>query len=389
MKNTLAALILVSITFLQGCDNLFINNLYEKVKVDVYRNSIIIPIIINGKSYNFQLDTGAPTCLSEELFSTLGLQAKDTLHALDYYDNHKLVKTSILSKIQIGSVKFRNVKVSIIRPVQDLMFCNVKIDGYLGSDFFADKILLIDIRKSEIIITNRLQKLNLDKKYAVKINLHGVQKTPKLPIFFTSKNGEYVLFDTGSTNDLYRLRTSVLGEMLKDSIITDHDILYTDKNIGSGLFGPQNDSINYNVSFDSLKVCNTFILNCIATTFTAGNSLLGAPILQNGIVSIDYINRYFYFNPYGETPINLKSKHGLFSIYKDQKIYTEFVIPGSIGDLNGIKKGYILKQINSIVFDSLSKCEILNLNLSSEISKPVVEYIFEYENKKIPITINN
>lgn len=65
-------------TFLQGCDNLFTNKIYEEVKVDVYGNSIVIPIIINGKSYNFRLDTGASTFISEELFNTFGLLVKDT-----------------------------------------------------------------------------------------------------------------------------------------------------------------------------------------------------------------------------------------------------------------------------------------------------------------------
>lgn len=301
------------------------------------------------------------------------------------------MKSSIISEIQIGKTKFSKIRVDIIRPIQDLKICGVKIDGCLGSDFFGDKILSIDIKKREIIFTNRLQSLNLEKKYALKIKFIGAQKIPEIPIYFTSKNtGEYVWFDTGSTNYLYRLSSSVFNKMVKDSLITNNDILYAHKNKGSGLFGPQKDSINYVVLFDSIKICNTDILNSTATTFSSnGKSYLGAPLLQKGIVSIDYINRYFYFIPYSETPISYEPKHGLFTNYKDNKLYIEFVIPGSMGDLNGIKKGYILKQLNSVVFDSLSICELLNLDLKSEMDKQTTEYLFEYENKKIPITIKN
>ena len=392
MKYTITALFIAFMTFLQGCENLLTKKLYEKVKIEVYGNSMIIPITINGKSYNFQLDTGAPTSISEELFNTLGLPVKDTLSAYDYYGNHKLEKSSVLSEIQIGKSKFYKIKVSNTRPIQSLQICDVKIDGYLGSDFFADKILLIDIKKREIIFTNRLQSLALDKKNALKIKLIGVQKTPEIPIYFTSKKaGEYVWFDTGSANYLYRLNSSIFNKMRKDSIITNDDIIYTHEIMGRGLFGPQNDSINYVVLYDSIKICSTLLLNYSATTFSSSfdNSILGAPLLQKGIVAIDYINEYFYFNPYSETPINYEPKHGFYLNYKDDKVYIEYVIPGSMGDLNGIKKGYVIKQINSVMFDSLSKCELLNLDLKSEIENQTTEYIFEYDNREIPITIKN
>lgn len=391
MKYVIIALVIISMTFLQGCDNLFSKKIYEKVKVDVYGNSIVIPIIINGKTYNFRLDTGAPTSISEELFNIFGLIVKDTSSSYDYYGNHKLVKSSIISEIQIGKTKFSKIRIGIMRPIQDLEICGVKIDGCLGSDFFGDKILSIDIRNREIIFTNRLRCLDLDKKDAKKINFFGTQKTPQVPIYFTSKNAiEYVWFDTGSTNYLYRLTSSVFNKMLKDSLISGNDIIYTHKNIGRGQFGLQKDSINYVVLFDSIKICNTDILNCTASTFSSeGNSNLGAPLLEKGLVTIDYINGYFYFNRYSKAPINYEPKHGFYTNYVDDKLYIVYVIPGSIGDLYSIKKGYILKQINSVVFDSLSKCELLNLDLKSEMVKQTTEYVFEYENKKIPISIKN
>jgi hypothetical protein len=392
MKNTIIALALISTTLIQGCDSFFTKKVYEEVKVDVYGNAIVIPIIINGKSYNFRLDTGATTSISEEMFNTFGLLVKDTTSFYDYYGNHKLVNSSIISEIQIGKTRFSKIRVSIIRPIQDLKICGVKIDGCLGSDFFGDKILSIDIKNRKIIFTNRLQSFNLDRKNALKIKFIGAQRTPELPIYFKSKKaGEYVWFDTGSTNYLYRLNLSVFSKMVKDSVITNNDILYTHKNNGSGAFGSQKDSINYVVRFDSIKFCNTEILNCTASTYSSpnGKSILGAPLLHEGIVTIDYKNGFFYFNRYSEDPINYEPKHGFHTNYVDEKFYVVYVTPGSLGDLNGIKKGYILKQINSVIFDSLSNCELLNLDLKSEFDKQTTEYIFEYENKKIPVTLKN
>lgn len=386
------ACVLFSLSFLQGCNNFLTKKIYEEVNVDVFGNSIVIPIKINGNSYNFRLDTGATTSISEEMFNTFGLLVKDTLRYYDYYGNPKLVSSSIISEIQIGKTNFSKIRVDIIRPIQDLKICGVKIDGCLGSDFFEDMILSIDIKNRKIIFTNRLQSLNLDRKHALKVKFIGAQKVVEIPIFFTSKNAlEYVWFDTGSTNYLYRLNSSVFSKMVKDSLITNNDIIYTHKNKGFSTFGSQKDSINYVVRFDSIKFCNTNILNCTASTFSSqsGKSILGAPLLHKGIVTIDYKNGFFYFNGYSDDTINFEPKHGFYTNYVDKKIYIVYVTPGSIGDLNGIKKGYILKQINSVVLDSLSNCELLNLDLKSEFDKQSIEYIFEYENKKFPVTLKN
>src|SRR5690606_39207957 len=56
-------------------------NIYEKIPVEVYRHSIVVPITIEGKTYSFQLDTGAPTSISQELYFELCLNTIDSVPA--------------------------------------------------------------------------------------------------------------------------------------------------------------------------------------------------------------------------------------------------------------------------------------------------------------------
>ncbi len=368
--------------------------IYEKINVDVYSNSIIIPIKINGKTYNFELDTGAPTSISDNLFDSLQLPITDTLHAIDYYGNSALVKSSIIPEITIGKTRFSNVKVGIYNPIQSFSACDVKIDGYLGGDFFTDKIVLIDIKKNIVIITNQTSKLDLIQKNAINLKLIGEQNMPVIPIIFPSKNaGEYVMFDSGSSNYLYRLRKSVFNEMLKGKALTKENILYDINNEinGSGLFGTQKDTLNHVILFDTIKIGETYLLNCTATTFDSDSitkSIIGAPLLELGFVIMDYLNKKFYFNPYKNETNDLKPKHGCYFTYKNDKFYVEHVIPGSIADRNNIKKGYIFEKYNLIIFDSLSKCELLNLRT---LMKPqeIDLYVFKNDEKEIEIIINN
>ncbi len=365
---------------------------YLELNVQVISNSIIVPIEINGKIYNFRLDTGASTSISNDLFDSLNLEIIDTITSFDYYGNSKSIKNSILTEFKIGNTIFNNLKVGIHRQIQDLAPCGIQIDGLLGGNFFKDKILLIDLKNSKLLITNRHSRLKLDRKSAIDLKLIGEQNMPELFIQFPSENaGEYVWFDTGSNNYLYRLKKSVFKEMVADGAISEDNILYDldSEHNSSGLFGSQKDSINHVVLFDTIKIGETYLLNCTATTYENSNSksFLGAPLLQKGIVVIDYAHEKFYFSPYKNRLIDFKPEHGCYFTYKNDKFFVEHVIPGSIADINNIKKGNTLERYNSITFDSLTICELLNLNTLMK-SEENNLYVFKNNDKEIEIEIN-
>ena len=168
---------------------------HEKVPVEVYSSSIIIPVSIGENTYNFRIDTGAPTGISNKIFSSIGANVIDSLQMRDIYGNIAWVKRTIIPEIHIGNSRFKHISAGIVRPIQDLKSCNIEIDGYLGSDFFSDKILSIDIKHSEVIITNYLEKLTIDKSKALAIDFVLRQKTPLLPVHITGHEYENVIFD--------------------------------------------------------------------------------------------------------------------------------------------------------------------------------------------------
>ena len=63
-------------------------------------------------------------------------------------------------------------------------------------------------------------------------------------------------------------------------------------------------------------------------------------------------------------------------------------VKGSIDELNNIQKGYVLKKINSIEFNSLSYCDLLKFDWDLEENRETVEYVFENNEKEIILTVN-
>ncbi len=269
--------------------NYFSNNQVQEIEVEVYSNSILVPVTIGGKVRHFLLDTGSPTFISPNLSKELKLQTlSDSIPALDYYGNSRTISATIIPELTLGNTKYENIKASITRPIQSFKPCDREIDGYLGSDFFAEKVLQIDIKNQMIRISSSIEKFDLKEHRASRFDfLSEKQNTPLIYISYTGKKAvEQVMFDTGSNNDFYRMRKSTLTQLLEADVLSHSHIVNTLDHTanGAGVFGKQKDSINFQLELDTIEFNGTKIANCPATTFSAGvKSVAGAPFLNLGI----------------------------------------------------------------------------------------------------------
>ncbi|WP_321289194.1 aspartyl protease family protein [uncultured Sunxiuqinia sp.] len=372
------------------------NNQIQEIDIKVFSNSIIVPVIIGEKVRHFRFDTGASTFISPKLKEELRLETIiDSTLGYDYYGNSKQIFKTIIPSFTIGQTKYANIKADIIRPIQDLKVCNIDIDGFLGSDFFAEKVVQVDIKNKKITISNSITNINTEGHNVMSFDYSSEkQKIPLIKINFPGKNAtELVLFDTGSNNHFYRIKKSSFNELLSHNILTKKQIIDTldHSENGSGLFGKQKDTINYMFEVDSIEFIGTKVYNCPVVTFdTNHKSILGAPSLNFGLITIDYKNKNIYFKPYSTKPINLTPKFGMYLEYHNGNFVTRQVKLNSIAEKNGIKQGYKLIKINSINFDSLSQCELIRGIWKDEFVKESVSLKFlDSENKPIEIMIKN
>ena len=359
-------------------------NIYEKVPVEVYRLSIIVPINIGGKTYSFHLDTGAPTSISEALYAELGLSATDSSPAMDYYGNRRWVRNSILPEIQIGNTPFSDVDVGLVNPIQSFLSCDKIIDGYLGSDFFQDKMLMMNLREKEIVITNNRWELPIRRRDAIHLELRGDQLTPMLLIEPGENIKEWVLFDTGSSNYFYHPTLQNFHKMFTDGFIAPENIIDTlYDNKGGGVFGSQNDSMSFLVHYDTLKLGKTNFTNIRTSTFGGGiGSNIGAPLLKKGIVIVDWKYRHLYFSPYPNQTTDFRTTSGFDIYYQAKKFYTKSTQPESVAYSYGIRDGFVVTHLNDIPFSNFTDCDFLNFDWLGEWSKPEVTVRLEHEGQE-------
>lgn len=361
----------------------YVRNVPVIIPFKVIRNSMIFDMEIEGETYNFFFDTGAGTIVSPELKDIYGLDSIGYFQMMDFYGNSATISTSSLPELTMGQLSRENLEVAILRPLQNFQFCDIKIDGILGLEYFDGQVIKLDLRKGELTVASDISFLEENFGSPLSMNYKNGIKRPHININYSdSSNTENVLFDTGALNDFLRLSTSSLQALLTDSILNTRHILDTTFiHENKGLIGAQNDSINYQVHIPKLQIGKHVFLNPLVTTFDSWNesSILGAGILAKGIIVLDLVKDYFYFKPYPDaimdyrSPLDFLTANGKVLHVKDS----------SDAYIAGVRKGQLLRAANEIQFDSMSPCELINMDWVEFYNQKNITFKFESENGKV------
>lgn len=290
--------LLISISF-------FLHNRFKviTIPIELYSDFIVVPTTINGITYNFLFDTGAPTCISEDLLKKLKLEVKDSVNGVDFYGNKKWVKQTTISNLQFKEFEINNKTVSIIKVLQPFKHKKILIDGYLGSDVFANLIIKIDTKNKQLKVSKSHFNMKHGKTIAVKFSTYGSQNTPLLLTSYSDGScQDTTMFDTGS-NRLYGIKMDTYNKLISNNSIKKENIIGTvasNDNYSSGLFGKHNDTtINYFAKIDSVSIGKLEMHGFPVLTLSNKHySVLGAQFLNYGIVTFDFKNKVFYFEQY-------------------------------------------------------------------------------------------
>ncbi|WPR76648.1 retropepsin-like aspartic protease [Algoriphagus sp. NG3] len=348
------------------------------IPFEAIRNSIIFKVEIEGETYNFFFDTGAGTIISPELKDRFKLDSAGSHQMVDFYGNTATISTSILPELILGKLSKQNLEVAVLRPLQNFQFCDIKIDGILGLEFFDRKVIQIDLRKGTLALVNAISYLEEDFSHPIPINYQYGIKRPYINIHYLDSTAiENVLFDTGALNDFLRLSNTSLETLIMDSILNEKHILDTVYySNGKGLIGVQDDCINFKVHLPKIRLGATDFLNPIVSTFDSWNddSILGAGILAKGAIVMDLINDNFYFKPYKDAILNFESPLDFHTL--DKKVV--HVKDSSKAFEAGVRKGQLLQTINGLHLDSMTLCEQID-----------IDWIEFYNQKNIQFTLQS
>jgi len=330
---------------------------YTEFSFEYVKNKIIIPVKIEGKTYRFILDTGAPNIISKELFQTIKNDSLTTMAITDVNQKEKLLKVVSIPQLTLGSVTFNN-SASLVYDFKGNKIINCfQIDGFIGSNMLRNSIIQIELNKKRIIITNNKKKLNLKRKNSTKIKILGLQSLPFIwmNLFGNGKAKDQVLIDTGMSG-FYDMSSKSFKIFEEENILK-----FADSSKGStanGLFGFHTKTVEYRVVIPKIKIGNATFTNFVTITTHDQFSKIGTDILEYGNLTIDYKNKRFYFDPFQKESTDLKEKLlGFKSAFIDDKIVIGFVWDEELKEL--ISFGDEIIKINGITISNTDLCDLL------------------------------
>jgi predicted aspartyl protease len=319
-------------------------------------------VSINGQTYRFLFDTGAPNIISKELDQLLNPRQIGTLPTTDATGKKERLKVVSVASLHFGDVEFRDTATLVYELKGNSVFSCFNIDGFIGSNMLRKSIVQIDSRKKTIILTDKRKNLNLNKSDGSKIVLTKNQSNPYawVQLKGNNKGREQLLIDTGA-DDLYDLSKNYYG------FFQDKDIFEPlGKSEGASsvsLFGDAPVSMQYKLLLPTLVVNNYEINDVITETTDDDNSRIGAKILQYGVITIDYKGKRFYFEPHQNPQIDPYYDYGFSSTLIGAKISIGFVWDKDLKEL--LSYGDEIVAINGMGVTKDTLCAILSDKIST------------------------
>lgn len=347
---------------------------------------VIVQAVIKGKTYDFIVDTGAMSAISQQLYDELGLKSNSGLDVEDSSDLRQNMKLVTLPSIQVGDISFNDVP-AVVADNGPFFQC-LGIDGFIGSNMMRNTVVKFSYKDKTVSFTDKLKNFNTDKSKSTELAKDKFQSNPYLLI--NLKNGgitgsEYVLFDTGMTG-LYDLSLASYKQHLNNPGL--FSIINQAKGAFSlGINGIEEQTEHYRLLMPELHFAGAVLENVTTTTTSDNTSRIGSEMLKYGEVIVDYPGRKLFFSPYTDGLIDVAEKSWpVQPVIKEDKFVVGIVWDAAYNDR--VNDGDVILKFGEIDYSTMHPCETMKSDMKPKTYKAimVLKDIKTGETKNVELT---
>lgn len=328
-------------------------NYFSVIPYENIEGKIIVTAEINGKKHRFLLDTGAPNVISKSLFDELKPIVLSNQLISDQSGKKDSMVIASVNEIVFGNIIFNNIPTVV---ANQFFFKCFNIDGFIGSNMLRNSIVRFSSIDKTITLTDDKSKITLNKKQSSDLMFPDLQSTPFFKIKLKNKKlaEEALYFDSGD-NDLYNISFKHFNLFQEYSI---YNILAEGKGSSSiGINGISNDTVQYRAAIPEININGAILQNAVGQTTSYPESRIGSKLLDYGIVTLDFKNKKFYFEPFNET-INLQEKQwGISPILRNGKAVVGIVWDEKLKDI--VHVGDKIISIDGISYENKNPCDVV------------------------------
>lgn len=333
-------------------------NFKVEVPFEIKLGLIIIPAKVNGKEYDFILDTGAPNVITTEAAQELKLVQTSRSKATDSQGKKEEIGFLTLESVEIGGINFKNTGTAVADFSASPTLSCFQSSGLIGSNLMRNAIWQFDFESNTIIIASSRDSLNIPPN-ATKISFEtAVSGTPKLDLLIGKLKDENVLLDLGSNG----------GYTTTDEMYTklqhDKDLISAVKANGSasaGLFG-SGSGHEYLIQVSSFSLDTLTFENQQITCKSADKKLLGTEFFQNFNLTIDWFTNEIFLVQNAESVNLAYNGFGFATIFRENKLMIDYLLDHESAKNAGLKLGDQLIKFDDFDVENISidsYCELL------------------------------
>lgn len=304
-------------------------------------NFALIPVAINGKTYRFLVDTGAPTVISSAIYKDLGIKPVKKVIIRDSQGNMNPQEVVYVPEIKIGTLTYNKIGAVVADLNKIFEFNCMGIDGIIGANQMAKSYWKFDYENKELHIAQDLKNYDMT---GYKDTLTFVTSSQKTPYVTGYVNGLKTTFnyDTGSAGYI---------DVSKTKADFKNAIGFTATGSSSiGLYGAKDSVSTRTIKVDSLRIGKIALSEQIVDLDYG--SLIGNDFMNKHEVIMDWNAQKIYLKKQKDYKKAEKSSLGFGYRFIDNKaivtqLINEMTIDLKLGDQLLAINDYNLRDLTS------------------------------------------
>ena len=373
---TLLVLIILAGSLLAQNDNLNQRSIKQKKYLQkipykiIGEHLIVVPVTINGKTYNFLFDTGSSFTISDKLFKELNLPIIDQKGVMDAEGSIKEMRFILLPLLQLQKITFINT-LGFVNHEETYDSVNLfecfEIDGIIGSNMFRNSVVQIDEQNKHIIITDDFKKIATKKKHYQALEMELTKIGYPILSWVGINKGEQqssdtkLLFDTGDPS-LYTMRLYAYDWFNENMDIVEI-IAESEGSYAWGIHGLFEKERHIILNIPEFRICGKTFYNIVIPTTNSQISRIGSGLLKYGRVTLDYKKKRFFYEPYDDINTDELSERPLAisPTWQNDKLIIGIIWDKSLEAQ--INLGDEILSIDSINIENISLCDYMKLDV--------------------------